>query len=229
MGEILVAIGNIVDDAFLAKADAIVLPTNPMMRCGAGVSGAIFRKAGVEQLERYTKETYGVSYEDLSRKNEMRPGDVRIAPGFALPCDIIFAQGSKAYVYANYDEALSLLLLTYKNTLKVAAKQGYRTILMPALGTGSYRFLHAETAEPVMRLLLEELRLYDLSVIFVVLEESVAPLYTRWLEANPGQSFPDCSALISQNKHFEEQIDTPNTTKKDDRSHPFLFGARNGT
>lgn len=186
MERLSVAIGNIVDDAFLAKADAIVLPTNPMMRCGAGVSGAIFRKAGVEQLERYAKETFGVSYEDLTRKNEMRPGEVRITPGFALPCDIIFAQGPKAYAYANYDEALSLLLLTYKNTLKVAAKQGYRIILLPALGTGSYSFLHEDTAELVMRLLLDELRLYDLSVILVIYEKSVAPLYTRWLKAEQG-------------------------------------------
>ena len=50
-GELNIVVGDITDNYLLSLADAIVLPTNPMMRCGAGVSGAIFRKAGVDDLE----------------------------------------------------------------------------------------------------------------------------------------------------------------------------------
>ena len=38
--------GDITADHLLHIADAVVLPTNPMMRCGAGGRGAIFKKAG---------------------------------------------------------------------------------------------------------------------------------------------------------------------------------------
>ena len=49
MGKLVILHGNIVDDDILKLGDTIVLPTNPMMRCGAGVSGAVFKKAGVDQ------------------------------------------------------------------------------------------------------------------------------------------------------------------------------------
>ena len=47
----------------------------------------------------------------------MKPKEVRVAPGFALPCDIIFAQGPKAYEYEDFNEALILLLQTYQNVM----------------------------------------------------------------------------------------------------------------
>lgn len=76
MGNLIVLHGNIVDDDILKLGDAIVLPTNPMMRCGAGVSGVIFKKAGVDQLEKYTEKVFGISYYDTTRKNEMKPTGV---------------------------------------------------------------------------------------------------------------------------------------------------------
>ena len=54
MGELIITVGNIVDDELLANADAVVCPTNPMMKLGSGACGAIFRKAGVKELENYT-------------------------------------------------------------------------------------------------------------------------------------------------------------------------------
>ena len=50
MGKLEVICGDIVSDDILACGDAIVLLNNPMMRCGAGVSGAIFKKTGVDEL-----------------------------------------------------------------------------------------------------------------------------------------------------------------------------------
>lgn len=153
MGTLHVVVGNIVDDELLRLVDAVVLPTNPMMRCGAGVSGAIFHKAGVDELESFTERRFGISYFDESRRNEMKPTEVRITPGFAMPCDIIFAQGPKAYDYPNLDTAMEFLLTTYVNIFKIAAEQRWDAILLPALGTGSYGFSHEDAAPHVMRLL----------------------------------------------------------------------------
>ena len=116
-GELNIVVGDITDDYLLNLADAVVLPTNPMMRCGAGVSGAIFRKAGVDDLEEYTEKTFGISYYDETRKNEMKPTEVRVTPGFALPCKIIFAQGPNLYDFSDFQVALGLLLKTYENIL----------------------------------------------------------------------------------------------------------------
>lgn len=181
MDKLVILHGNIVADDILRLGDAIVLPTNPMMRCGAGVSGAIFKEAGVDQLENYTERAFGISYYDISRKNEMKPTEVRVTPGFALPCDIIFAQGPKAYEYEAFDIALSLLLQTYQNVIYTAMDRGYKSILLPALGTGSYGFSHEDTAESVMSLLKAVLQDHDLTVYFVVCEENLVNIYLQHL------------------------------------------------
>lgn len=183
MGKLTILCSNIVDDDILKLGDAIVLPTNPMMRCGAGVSGAIFKKAGVDQLEHYTERTFGISYYDRSRKNEMKPTEVRVTPGFALPCDIIFAQGPKAYEYEDFEDALNLLLQTYQNIIHTAIVRGYKSILLPALGTGSYGFTHVDTAQSVMNVLKVALQENNLIVYLVVYEEESRSIYLQYLNA----------------------------------------------
>ncbi|MBR2038374.1 MAG: macro domain-containing protein [Lachnospiraceae bacterium] len=183
MDKLVILHGNIVDDDILKLGDAIVLPTNPMMRCGAGVSGAIFKKAGVDKLEQYTEKAFGISYYDITRKNEMKPTEVRVTPGFALPCDIIFAQGPKAYEYDDFKDALILLLQTYQNVLRTAIARGYKSILLPALGTGSYGFTHVDTAQSVIHLLKTLLQGNDLAVYFVVYEEETKYIYRQYLYA----------------------------------------------
>lgn len=181
MGKLVILHGDIVNDDILKLGDAVVLPTNPMMRCGAGVSGAIFKKAGVDQLEKYTEKVFGISYYDTTRKSEMKPTEVRVTPGFALPCDIIFAQGPKAYEYEDFKDARRLLLQTYQNILHTAIVRGYKSILLPALGTGSYGFSHEDIAECVMNLLKTVLQGNDLTVYFVVYEEKRRNLYLQYL------------------------------------------------
>ena len=180
MGNLSILHGNIIDDDILQLGDAIVLPTNPIMRCGAGVSGAIFKKAGVDQLEHYTEKTFGISYYDMTRENEMKPTEVRVTPGFALPCDIIFAQGPKAYEYDDFEDALNLLLQTYQNIIHTAIVRGYKSILLPALGTGSYGFTHIDTAQSVIHLLKVALQNNNLMVYFVVYDEESRNIYLQY-------------------------------------------------
>ncbi len=176
-GELNIIVGDVTDNYLLSLADAIVLPTNPMMRCGAGVSGAIFRKAGVEDLEEYTERIFGISYYDETRKNEMKSTEVRVTPGFALPCQIMFAQGPRLYDFDDYQIALSLLLKTYENILQKAVECGFKTLLVPALGTGSYGFTHEDTATSVMKTIKNFLEQNEINVYFVIQSDDVKELY----------------------------------------------------
>ncbi len=176
-GELNIVVGDITDVYLLNLADAVVLPTNPMMRCGAGVSGAIFRKAGVDDLEEYTEKTFGISYYDETRKNEMKPTEVRVTPGFALPCQIIFAQGPRLYDFDDYQLALSSLLKTYENILQKAVECCFKTILVPPLGTGSYDFTHEDTVSNVIETIGKFLRQNELEVNFVVQSDGLKKLY----------------------------------------------------
>lgn len=111
----------------------------------------------------------------------MKPTEVRVTPGFALPCDIIFAQGPKAYEYDDFKDALMLLLQTYLNVICTAVNRGYKSVLLPALGTGSYGFTHEDTAAAVMNLLKALVQDKDITVHFVVYEEEYKKLYQQSL------------------------------------------------
>ena len=174
-------VGNIVNDDLLKKADAIVNPSNPMMKMGMGVSMAIFQKAGVDELEAYTEDTYNISYNDISRKNEMKETEIRITPGFNIPCDIIFAQSPNLQYYKQnqYNIAYEKLLKTYKNILDCCIKNEYNTILLPSLATGHYGFKHADVAKYVNNIL----KSYSdkLNIIFVLYDNDIKIIYEQYM------------------------------------------------
>lgn len=147
---LLIEYGDIVDDTFLREADVIVNPSNPMMRQGGGVSGAIFNKAGVEELEKYCRETFNIVYVVDSLINTMEVTEIRVTPGFNLPCDIIFAQGPNDIFFPlKREEFLPLLKKTYENIFKVCEERNYKTIILPSLGTGIYGIPH-DVASKIM-------------------------------------------------------------------------------
>lgn len=162
---------SIVDDELLAKADAVVNATNPYMIYGSGICGAIFHKAGKEKLEQYCKDNFN---------QNMVVGEVRITPGFNIPCDVIFAQGPRVYDYKNYEEALRDLLKTYKNILDISLEKGYKSIILPSLGTGVYGFQHEEVALHVIHLLADS-KYKNIDIILVNNKEDVCELYNQAL------------------------------------------------
>lgn len=166
MGSLNVIIGDITNDEILKGHDLIINPTNPRMVCGAGVSQAIFHKAGVDQLENYTQSKYDISY--FHENNLMQVGEIRITPGFNLNMDIMFVQGPKAYEYEKYEIAKNLLLETYRNVIETAYANGYRNILVPSLGTGSYGFQHKDIAKDVVSILRKSLSDKNMNADFVL-------------------------------------------------------------
>ena len=55
LGKLQILVGDITSDEILKGHDAIVNATNPGMKHGGGVCGAIFDKAGSTQLSNYIK------------------------------------------------------------------------------------------------------------------------------------------------------------------------------
>ena len=166
MGKFNILVGDIVSDEILVGHDAIINPTNPRMVCGSGVSGAIFHKAGVDDLERYTALKYGISY--FHEENLMEVGMVRVTPGFQLGMDILFVQGPEAYAYSSLEEAIHALLKTYEAMLEVVISRGYKRVLCPSLGTGNYGFTHKDTAKKVVSLLENFVKTHAVDIDFVL-------------------------------------------------------------
>ena len=150
----IITFGNIIDDEMLFGKDAFVLPTNPKMRYGMGISDLVYRKAGIDELEAYCEKTFNVGYSENQLKNDMVPTEIRVTPGFGMKMDIIFAQSPNTmYFDIKEDQLLPLLKKTYVNVLKTIYKKGYKNVLLPSLGTGHYGFNHDDVAKMIVPLI----------------------------------------------------------------------------
>ncbi len=171
MGRFRILIGDITSDEILDGHDLIINPTNPQMVAGAGVSGAIFKKAGVNELERYTQEYYDINYfsDNYKEENIMKIGDTRITPGFKLNMDIMFVQGPKKF---ENDNSIELLKDTYNNLLRKIKERGYKNVLIPSLGTGDYGFKHEEVGYIVKELISNFVKENGVNVDIVLYSEN---------------------------------------------------------
>lgn len=95
MGKFRIIIGDITSNEILDNYDFIVNPINPQMVIG--VSGAIFKKVGVDIFEKYTQEYFNIYYisDNYKKENIMNISDVEITSGFNINMDMMFMQGPK--------------------------------------------------------------------------------------------------------------------------------------
>lgn len=130
-GRISVKVGDIT----LQKVDAIVNAANSSLLGGGGVDGAIHRAAGPE-LTAHCATLGGCP-----------TGEARITPGFRLPARYVIHTVGPLWRGGSHGEA-ELLAACYRNSLKLAAAHGVRTIAFPAISCGIYGY----PAEEAMRI-----------------------------------------------------------------------------
>jgi O-acetyl-ADP-ribose deacetylase (regulator of RNase III) len=132
-----IIVGNIVRQP---DVDALVNSANANLRFGSGVAGAIHTAAGPE-LEQYCR-----------RYSPIALGDAVVTPGFQLPNPYVIH--ARAASYINDDHPEKYLDLAIAQALRVAKDAGIKSLAMPAIGTGVFKFPPELAAEIILKALL---------------------------------------------------------------------------
>ena len=131
--QIEIVIGNIVQQP---DVDALVNSANANLRFGSGVAGAIHTAAGPD-LEQYCR-----------RHSPIALGEAVVTPGFELPNPHVIH--TRAASFINDDHPEKYLDLAVAQTLRVAKEAGIKSMAMPAIGTGVFKFPPELAAEIII-------------------------------------------------------------------------------
>lgn len=160
-------------DITTLAVDAIVNAANCSLLGGGGVDGAIHRAAGPELLEACRK--FG----------GCRTGEARITPGFKLPAKFVIHTPGPVWHGGTRGEA-ELLASCYRNSLKLAAEAGCRSIAFPGISTGVYGY----PAEAAARVALDTVRSWRQELpeeaLFVCFSSSALRIYLGLLGEGEG-------------------------------------------
>ena len=160
------------------ETDAIVNAANSTLLGGGGVDGAIHRRGGAVILEECRRIRATAFPEGLPT------GEAVSTTGGALPAQRVVHTVGPIWRGGHAGEA-ELLARAYRNSLRVAAEEGLRTIAFPSVSTGAYGYPTERAAEVALRAVQQEIHArpdaFD-EVRFVLFSERDVAIYRDALQ-----------------------------------------------
>lgn len=136
VGRVVVKVGDITKE----DVDAVVNAANGSLMGGGGVDGAIHRAGGPEILKE-CKEIRRVQYPD-----GLPTGHAVITTAGMMTAKYVIHTVGPVYERGGKDKA-ELLAACYRNSMKLAAEKGLKTMAFPAISTGVYGYPLEEAAK----------------------------------------------------------------------------------
>lgn len=145
------------------SAEAIVNAANSALQAGGGVCGAIFHAAGYDALQAA-----------CDKIGHCDTGSAAITPGFKLKAKYVIHAVGPIWQGGNFREP-ELLYGAYKNSLKLAAENGCRSICFPLISAGIYGYPVRKAWEQALLACQDFLQNEspEISVIFAVLDDGI--------------------------------------------------------
>jgi O-acetyl-ADP-ribose deacetylase (regulator of RNase III) len=163
-------------DITTQAVDAIVNAANESCLGGGGVDGAIHRAAGRELVEACRR------LPEVAPHVRCPTGSAVITPGFRLPARfVIHAVGPRWGMH----DAPALLASAFRASLDLAEKEGLRTVALPAISCGIFRFPVALAARLAAEVCRERVRDLD-EIRFVLFDEETHEVFAQALAERPG-------------------------------------------
>jgi O-acetyl-ADP-ribose deacetylase (regulator of RNase III) len=157
-------------DITTLDVDAIVNAANTTLLGGGGVDGAIHRAAGPQLVA------------ECRTLDGCQPGQAKITRGYGLPARFVIHTVGPVWNGGRRGEA-ETLANCYRNSLRLAAESGIKTIAFPAISCGAYGYPIA----PAARIAVETTREFCANedkidkVIFVVASDKIYEAYREIL------------------------------------------------
>ena len=124
------------------ETDAIVNAANSRLAGGGGVDGAIHRAGGPKIME------------ECRRIGGCPTGEARITTGGDLRARYVIHAVGPVYRDGRFGEEPQLAN-AYRNSLRLAAEHGLRSVAFPSLSTGAYGYPLHDAAEVAMKTVTE--------------------------------------------------------------------------
>ena len=156
------------------EVDVIVNAANSSLMGGVGVDGAIHRAGGPIILAECR--------EIVARQGRCETGQAVITSGGNLPLKYVIHSVGPVWHGGNNNE-VQLLGNAYLNSLKLAVKNGIKTIAFPNISTGVYGFPKGKAAEIAIETVTQFLSENDQirNVYFVCFDQENYELYNQLL------------------------------------------------
>ena len=167
------------------KVDVIVNPSNKYLTCGSGLSGIIFKKAGIKELS----EELNKIKKDGPFYNGLIPGLCVVSKAYNLPQKYIIhtlSPNNLEYKNLNIDVKnqgiKDILKQAHLNTLDEAEALNCETIAFPILGIGNFG-IDIKISINVIQEIIDE---YESNVLkkiyFVFYDENIYLIYNKQLK-----------------------------------------------
>ena len=139
---------------------------------GGGVDGAIHRAAGKELLD------------ECKTLNGCKTGEAKITKGYYLSAKNVIHTVGPVWHGGNHNED-ELLASCYRNSLKLAVKNGIKSIAFPAISTGVYRFPLDRATRIAVDEVIKFLKVNDEieKIIFVAFDNTTYDCYDEILKS----------------------------------------------